>query len=173
MCCVGVLSAEFPKMVPLYSDHVSGMILNKCFETGIAIMRVLKIAALATFAVSPVFAQGIGIGIGAYPGFKTTVTPMNNGVYEVAVSGSSAPVAYWCGIGDFAIRSLRTKATQRIYIVRAYEKGVRTVQFSLTPPDGVDTTPGYSITVKRVGENMSAGSAQGYCFDNFLDFGFR
>ena len=131
MCCVGVLSAEFPKMVPLYSDHVSGMILNKCFETGIAIMRVLKIAALATFAVSPLFAQGIGIGI------------------------------------------LRTKATQRIYIVRAYEKGVRTVQFSLTPPDGVDTTPGYSITVKRVGENMSAGSAQGYCFDNFLDFGFR
>lgn len=136
-------------------------------------MRILKIAVVAIVAASPVIAQGIGVRIGNYPGFKTTVTPKANGVYEVSASGTSAPVAYWCGIGDFAIRTLRTKATQRIYIVRAYEKGVRTVQFSLTPPEGVDTTPGYSITVKRVGENMSAGSAQGYCWDNFLDFGFR
>ncbi|WP_254429744.1 hypothetical protein [Ruegeria atlantica] len=149
------------------------MILKICFETGFAIMRALKLTALAAVAVSPVFAQGIGVRIGAYPGFKTTVTPMDNGVYEVAVSGSSAPVSYWCGIGDFAISTLRTKATQRIYVVRAYEKGVRTVQFSLTPPEGVDTAPSYSISVKRVGENMSAGSAQGYCWDNFMDFGFR
>lgn len=130
-------------------------------------------AAVATVMLWPGFAQGIGFGVGVYPAFQTTVTPLKNGDYQVSVSGSSAPVSYWCGIGDFAIRTLRTKATQRIYITRAYEKQTRTVQFSLTPPEGVDTTPGYSVTVKRVGENMSAGSAQGYCWDNFMDFGFR
>ncbi len=135
-------------------------------------MRFWTILCLALLIALPGLAQAVGFGIGAYPAFRTTVTPMKNGIYEVSAIGSSAPVAYWCGIGDFAIRSLRTKASQRIYITRAYEKQSRTVQFSLTPPEGVDTTPGYSVTVKRVGENMSAGSAQGYCYDNFMDFGF-
>ncbi|WP_420585029.1 hypothetical protein [Ruegeria sp.] len=116
--------------------------------------------------------MAVGFGVAINPAFRTKVTPLENGTYRVATSGSSAPVAYWCGIGDFAIRTLRTSATQRIYIASPYQKGVRTVDFSLTPPEGADTSPGYSVTVKRVGANMTAGKAQGYCYDTFMDFSF-
>ncbi|WP_170762515.1 hypothetical protein [Ruegeria lacuscaerulensis] len=135
-------------------------------------MRFWRVSGVVTLAVLPGLAQAVGFGIGINPAYRTTVTPLKNGVYEVATHGTSAPVAYWCGIGDFAIRTLRTQATQRIYIARAYDKQTRTVQFSLTPPEGADTSKGYSVTVKRVGANLSAASAQGYCYDNLMDFGF-
>ncbi len=120
----------------------------------------------------PVVAQARGFGLSVRPTYRTEIRPVEDGVYEVKAIGSSAPVNYWCGIGDFAIRQLRVQRSQRIYVWKAYEPGARTVQFSLKPPPGADTTPGYSITVKRVGENMSASSAQNYCYDNFMDFGF-
>lgn len=135
-------------------------------------MRFLKPACLFLMALTPVVVQAAGFGVGLRPGFKTTVTPLQDGTYEVSASGTSAPVAYWCGIGDYAIRTLRTSATQRIYISKPYERGVRTVQFSLTPPEGGDTSETYSVTVKTVGANMTAATAQGYCYDNLLDFGF-
>lgn len=135
-------------------------------------MQFFRASIVAAVFVVPGIAQAVGFGVGINPSFRTTVTPLKGGIYEVSSSGTSAPVAYWCGIGDYAIRTLRTKATQRIYIARAYQKGIRTVQFSLTPPEGADTSSSYSVTVKRVGANMSAGSAQGYCYDNFMDFGF-
>ncbi|MFD0910056.1 MULTISPECIES: hypothetical protein [Ruegeria] len=127
---------------------------------------------LSATLLAPIAAQAVGFGIGVRPTYRTEIRSVGDGVYEVKAIGSSAPVNYWCGIGDFAIRQLGVPGSQRIYIWRAYEPGVRTVQFSLKPPPGVDTTPGYSITVKRVGENMSASSAQNYCYDNFMDFGF-
>lgn len=125
----------------------------------------------ATF-LAPAAAYAVGFGISVRPTYRTDIRPLKDGIYEVKAIGSSAPVNYWCGIGDYAIRQLGVPGSQRIYIWKAYEPGVRTVQFSLNPPPGVDTTPGYSITVKRVGENMSASSAQNYCYDNFMDFGF-
>ncbi len=133
-------------------------------------MRLLKLACLLPVVLAPALAQAVGLGV--RPAFRTTVTPLQDGTFEVAAIGTSAPVAYWCGIGDYAIRTLRTSATQRIYVSKPYERGVRTVQFSLTPPEGGDTGPSYSITVRTVGANMTAASAQGYCWDNIIDFGF-
>ncbi|WP_298935201.1 hypothetical protein [uncultured Ruegeria sp.] len=135
-------------------------------------MQFFRLAALSVLLITPGLAQAVGFGLSVRPQFKTEITPLQNGIYEVKAKGSSAAVNYWCGIGDYAIRTLRVPNSQRIYISRAYEPGVRTVQFSLTPPEGADTNPGYSITVKRVGENMSAISAQNYCYDNFMDFDF-
>ncbi|MGI9368004.1 MAG: hypothetical protein ACR2O2_04120 [Ruegeria sp.] len=136
--------------------------------------RFLKISAVAAMVVAPEVGQAIGIGFGVRLGYRTAVAKVSDGVFEVVSLSGSAPVAYWCGAGDFAIRNLRTQATQRIYIWKAYgpsvsQPGKKAVQFSLSPPEGVDTTPGYSVTVKRVGENMTAGSAQGYCYDNMID----
>lgn len=135
-------------------------------------MRVFRTAAVLGLVALPCVAQAVGIGLSVKPLNRTEVTPLQNGVYQVKGVGSSAPVNYWCGIGDYAIRTLGVPNSQRIYITKAYEPGVRTVEFSMTPPPGVDTNPGYSVTVKRVGENMSAVSAQQYCYDNFMDFGF-
>ncbi len=136
-------------------------------------MRIGLILTAAMFVATTAGAQGVGFGYKLRPQFNTQITPLKDGTYEVKpVGGSSAPVTYWCGIGDYAVRTLGVSNSQRIYVSKPYEKGVRTVQFSLTPPPGADTNPGYSLTVNRVGENLSAASAQNYCFDNFIDFGF-
>ena len=134
----------------------------------IQVMQFVRIFAPTALALMPAMADAVGFGLDIRPQFRTEITALPDGVYEVKALGSSAPVTYWCGIGDFAIRTLGVPNSQRIYIWRAYERGVRTVQFSLTPPPGADTNPGYSITVSRVGENMSASSAQNYCYDNFI-----
>ncbi len=135
-------------------------------------IRFPRIAVLSVLVLAPRFAHAVGFGLDVRPQFRTDITPLDNGEYRVKAIGSSAPVNYWCGIGDYAIRTLGVSNSQRIYISKAYVPGERTVQFSLTPPPGADTNPGYSITVKRVGENMSAASAQNYCYDNFMDFDF-
>ncbi len=135
-------------------------------------MRVAKLIAVSAFVLAPQLAQAVGFGVRVGTQNRTEITPLEGGIYEVKAIGSSAPVNYWCGIGDFAIRTLGVPGPTRIYIHRAYEPGVRTVQFSLTPPPGANTDPGYSISVKKVGMNMSATKAQNYCYDNFLDFGF-
>ncbi|NOD37074.1 MULTISPECIES: hypothetical protein [unclassified Ruegeria] len=131
-------------------------------------MRFLKVFASTALVLAPAIAEAVGFGLYVRPQFRTEITALPDGVYEVKAVGSSAPVNYWCGIGDYAIRTLGVPNNQRIYIYRAYEPGVRTVQFSLTPPPGADTKPGYSITVRKVGANMSASSAQNYCYDNFI-----
>ncbi len=137
-------------------------------------MRFFKVTGVAALTLLPVLASatGFGIGFGVNPAFRTTVTPLDDGSFRVATQGSSAAIAYWCGIGDFAIRTLGLPTTQRIYVSKPYDKKTRTVQFSFTAPEGADTSKSYSITVSRVGENMSASGAQSHCFDNIMDFDF-
>ncbi|WP_254444601.1 hypothetical protein [Ruegeria arenilitoris] len=131
------------------------------------------ILTLVAFAATSAWGQGVGFGYKLRPQFRTQITPLKDGTFQVKpVGGSSAAVTYWCGIGDYAVRTLGVSNSQRIYVSKAYEKGARTVNFSFTPPPGADTKSGYSLTVNRVGENLSAASAQNYCFDNFIDMGF-
>ncbi len=136
-------------------------------------MRFGVILTVAIFGATTAWAQGVGLGYKLRPQFKTQITPLKDGTYQVKpAGGSSAAVTYWCGIGDYAVRTLGVSNSQRIYVSKPYEKGVRTVNFSLTPPPGADTSPGYSLTVNKLGENLSAASAQNYCYDNFIDFSF-
>lgn len=135
-------------------------------------MSFFRICALSATLLAPTFAGATGFGLNVNPQFRTEITPLQDGTYQVKAIGSSAPVNYWCGIGDYALNTLDVANNQKIYISKAYEPGVRTVQFSLTPPPDSDTSSGYSVTVRRVGANMSASTAQGYCYDNFIDFDF-
>lgn len=102
------------------------------------------------------------------------VLPVSNGVYEVVNEVGSSATDYWCGIGDFAQRQLRAGATTRIYIWKAIgpsvnRQGRKAVQFSLTAPPGADTSTGYSVSVKRAGDNMNVSSAQNFCYDRRVD----
>lgn len=103
------------------------------------------------------------------------VYPVNkSGVFEVVNRHGSAPKDFWCGAGDYAIRVLRTSATQRIYLVQPVGpavtvQGRKGVQYALSPPQGANTTPGYSVSVKNVGDNMPAHMAQNYCYDRIED----
>ncbi len=112
---------------------------------------------------------------GAWTAFnRHEVQPVGGGVFEVLNEFGSGAQQYWCGAGDYAIRVLGTGATQRVYIWRAIGpastvSGRKSVQFSLTPPPGADTTPGFSLSTRRVGDNMTAASAQNYCYDRLRD----
>jgi hypothetical protein len=104
------------------------------------------------------------------------VNPMANGVFEVVQNVRSRPADFWCGAGDFAVRALRAASAQRVYVWRPIgasetQPSSNGVQFALNPPPGADTNTGYSLSVKRAGDNLTAGAAQQYCFGNrFSDF---
>lgn len=106
------------------------------------------------------------------------VLPVSEGVWEVVNRVGSGAQDYWCGIGDYAIRVLRSSATQRIYIWQGVgpaisRPGRKSVQFSLSPPPGSDTTPRLSLSVKIPGDNLNAATARNYCYDHVEDLRYR
>ena len=102
-----------------------------------------------------------------------TATAVDSATVELSARTSVAQ-DYWCQAGSYARNQLRIPVATRIYLVREMGPsqsvpGERSVVFSLNPPEGVDTTPGNSVTVKRVGENMSVAGAESFCTDNLID----
>lgn len=102
-----------------------------------------------------------------------TATAVDSSTVELSARTSVAQ-DYWCQAGSYARNRLRIPVATRIYLVREIGPsqsvpGERSVVFSLNPPEGVDTTPGNSVTVKRVGDNMSVAGAQSFCTDNLID----
>ena len=99
------------------------------------------------------------------------VYPVSDTVFEVLNEVGSGGVDYWCGAGDFARQVMGTAAAQRIYIWRGIgpsetRAGRKSVQFSLTAPQGADTTPGLTLSIKHVGDNMTSALAYQYCLGN-------
>lgn len=102
------------------------------------------------------------------------VAPLGGGVYEVVGRVGSGAADYWCGIGDFARVVLDVPAAQRIYVWRpvgpsVVRSGRKAVHFALTPPPGTGAEGGYSLTVRRAGESLSAALARQYCYDSRFD----
>ena len=92
-------------------------------------------------------------------------------VFEVIGRAGSGAADYWCGAGDYVRHRLGRAAVQRVYIWRAIgpsvaRPGRRAMQFSLTAPDNPSPSPGYSLSMKAVGDNLTASFAFQYCFDN-------
>ncbi len=105
------------------------------------------------------------------------VLPVSDGVWEVVGRVGSSAQDYWCGIGDFAITQLRTSATQRIYILEGIgpsvnREGRKSVKFTLTRPQE-EAPSGYSLSIRKTGENLNAATARYYCFDRLDDPLFR
>jgi len=99
------------------------------------------------------------------------VEPVSASVFEVIGRPGSGAADYWCGAGDYVRHALGRAAVQRVYIWRAIgpsvtRQGRRAIQFSLTPPDNPTPSPGYSLSTKAVGDNLTAAFAFQYCFDN-------
>ncbi|MCF6232317.1 MAG: hypothetical protein L3J36_04350 [Rhodobacteraceae bacterium] len=102
------------------------------------------------------------------------VYPVSPTVFEVVGQAGSGAADYWCGAGDYVRHLLRMPAVQRVYIWRAIgpsvvQPGRKAVQFSLGPPEDPENkvvAPGYSLSVKAVGDNLTAAAAFQYCLDN-------
>ena len=100
-------------------------------------------------------------------GFQTAA--LSNTVFEVIPRGRTDVDGYWCAASDFARRTLGADWKQRIYVKRGYgpseATGRRTaVQFSLTPPEGVQQqTSGVFSAGFQPGFSMSVSAANGRC----------
>ncbi|MCB1364963.1 MAG: hypothetical protein KDK02_12635 [Rhodobacteraceae bacterium] len=105
----------------------------------------------------------------------SAVIPVSADRFEVINRASSRAPDYWCGAGDYAIAGLRTAATQRVYIHTPVgpsqtSPGARAVQFSLSPPPSGPAPQTYSLSVKTVGDSLTAAAARQYCYDRLMDF---
>lgn len=99
------------------------------------------------------------------------VQPVGNGVYEVIGESGSGARDYWCAIGDFATRQLRVAGVQRLYAWRGIGPSVtrpdrKAMQFALAPPEGADISTPLTLSLTRVGDNLTAAFAQQYCYGN-------
>lgn len=96
------------------------------------------------------------------------VLAISKTVFEVIGEPGSAAADYWCGAGDYVRHALRMSATRRVYIWKAIgpsvaQPGRKAVQFSLSPPENTSPSPGISLSVKAVGDNLTAAAAFQYC----------
>jgi hypothetical protein len=95
--------------------------------------------------------------------------PVSETVWEVIADVGTSAADFWCGAGDYAQRVMGVPAASRIYIWKPVGPSVnvpgrKAVQFSMSPPPGADTSVGYSLTVKRAGDNLARHAAVQYCF---------
>lgn len=107
---------------------------------------------------------------------RLEVNPISEAVFEVIGRPGSGGPDYWCAAGDYAFRVLGAASNARVYLVRGRAGAVTSnrrsaVHFSLTPPSNPEGENGLSLSVTRVGENLSIASAQNYCNDfRVIDF---
>ncbi|WP_037309371.1 hypothetical protein [Ruegeria halocynthiae] len=123
--------------------------------------KIVTCAALAAITLSvPMTASA------ARYGFQTVA--VNNSVFEVIPRSRRDADGYWCAAADFARRTLGAGWQQPIYVVRGYgpseATGRRTaVQFSITPPKGVDLNNNTISVGFKAGQSRSVQSANGLC----------
>lgn len=120
------------------------------------------------FIVAMTLAAIPGAALAFFALNRLEVVPMSNGVFEVVGRPGSGAANYWCGAGDYAIAQLRVSATQRVYMWSEVgpsqtRPGKKAIQFSTNVPPSGPAAQSYSLSMKRIGDNMSASQAQGYC----------
>ena len=98
------------------------------------------------------------------------VAELDLGVIEVNGRLGDGAADYWCGAGDYARRYLSASGSERLYIWKAIgpsvtAPGKKAVQFAFRAPEGSNTSPGLSLSVKTAGDNMTVSMAAQYCFD--------
>lgn len=134
--------------------------------------QVLKVLPVAVLAVVP------SAALAWWSINHHEVVPISKGVFAVLNENSSGAADYWCAAGDYTRRQLRIPSAQKIYIWRGIgpsetHPGKKSVQFSLTPPEKSDPSPGYSLSVKAVGDSLTSAAAYQYCLGDGLYDPFR
>lgn len=137
-------------------------------------VRMLGLAGLVgVITISPVMAQE-ELYDAAW--FRLEVNPLpGKGNYEVIAEPGYANHHIWCWAGNYAQAYLKVPATTRIYLMtpvgpaktKARRRGVG---FTVNPSPEVkanDTRPGqggnYSISISKVGYNLSIGHTRNFC----------
>lgn len=129
----------------------------------------MKLRKKFVLAAALVLVPGWGLAYRAIN--RHEVYPVSETVFEVVGRVGSSAADYWCGAGDYIQNALGYEVVRRIYIWRAIGpsetiSGKKAVQFALAPPKGADATPGLSLSVKAVGDNLTAAAAFRYCISD-------
>ena len=101
------------------------------------------------------------------------VNPETQSTFEVIQSGGVSAADVWCAAGDYALRRLGVAGNQKIYltegkhIARTEERRRFGYSFSLAPPpeaQNFSRSP-LLLSLRNVGDSLSAINAQQYCYD--------
>lgn len=107
---------------------------------------------------------------------RNEVVQVTSTEFEVIGRVATGAADYWCSAGDFVIAGLGRSSSSRVYIWKAIgpstvAANAKAVTFSLNEPPSGPAPQSYSLSVKAVGDSMSAAAAQQYCYGRrILDF---
>ncbi|TMV04769.1 hypothetical protein FGK63_16935 [Ruegeria sediminis] len=98
---------------------------------------------------------------------RSAAYPLANGLIEV-VADFSENAIYWCGAGDYALRRLSKRGTERIYVwqgpaASTARPGERAVTFGFERPPGVEQVNSLTNDVSIVGNSLSVAQAKKTC----------
>lgn len=101
------------------------------------------------------------------------VNPENQDTFEVIQSGGVSAGDVWCAAGDYALSQLGVPGNQKVYLIegkhiaRTEERRRFGYSFSLTPPPEAQnfTQSPLLLSLRNVGDSLSAIVAKQYCYD--------
>lgn len=135
-------------------------------------MRVIVLTAAALAFAVPVAAKTYR-AINWLP-----VILLTNDTFEVIEDRGAGPRGIWCAAADYTRAIGRDTTRKRLYILEARGpskrvKGAKSVVFTLEPDEELARSPqSYSLSVRRVGDNLAVSHALNFCdlpVDEFLD----
>lgn len=138
----------------------------KTFGLAVVLSMATTVAATVLAAQNYTDVAYFRLEVNALPG---------QGNYEVITEPGYGPAEIWCWAGNYPTAYLRVPATTRVYLMqplgpaqtRAGKKGVgftvnpsaEVLEAANRPGDGGN----YSVSVKRVGYNLSIGHTRNFC----------
>ncbi len=134
--------------------------------------RFVPVVALTSLVVSAAAAW-------AYIPWRVNMLP-GNGNFEVIEGMGAGNQRFWCEAAKFAAGPMRVRGNTRMYILTPNgpaktQKNSYGVGFTVAPSQEVldaASRPGeggnYSVSITRVGYNLSVSHARGFCGQNVL-----
>lgn len=131
------------------------------------INRVIPVLSILGITTSAAFAFG-------YIPWRVNMLP-GNGNFEVIEGNGSGNQRFWCEAGKFAAGPLRARGNTRMYILHPNgraktQKNSYGVGFTIAPTQDIldaASRPGdggnYSVSIKKVGYNLTVSHARGFC----------
>ncbi|CUJ91856.1 hypothetical protein PH7735_01417 [Shimia thalassica] len=130
---------------------------------------------LATFFIGS-FVAGAATAQFGYVPWRVNALP-GNGNFEVVEGPGAGNQRYWCEAAKFARDRLRVRGNTRMYIInpegrsqtQANSYGVGfTVDPSPEVLEAANSAGGYSVSITKIGYNLSVSHSQSFCGANVL-----
>ncbi|WP_299349739.1 hypothetical protein [uncultured Shimia sp.] len=132
-----------------------------------------------TLALSAALLVGSAMSASAYFAWRVNMLP-GNGNFEVIDGPRGGNQRIWCEAAKFAAGPLRARGNTRMYLLHPNGRAKSQANsfgtgFTINPTQemlDISSRPGdggnYSVSIKKVGYNLSVSHARGFCGSNVL-----